>query len=174
MTNQSRPDEIPISDLCDKLKNLETSDDEIDILIWLKVGERLGVPQTDSSQRNLVADRTHRHFVPSATWNGRDLRAALEWCRDHNRNEIARVAHDWGVPRFTGSLDAARKLVRDDMVITRMREADSGTPAHARIQTRQSAVQRPDDAVFDRNEASGNTLPATICRTALELEFGKD
>lgn len=162
-------------EIIERLRDLEAPDDETDILIWLLVGERLGVPQSDREGRLLRADRTNRHFVPSAIWNGRDLKAALEWCRQHNRNEILRAAHDWGVPRFTGSLDAARMLVAPDMVISRMSEADAGTPAHARIQTRYDSIptdDRKQDLV--RREAVAAMLACAICRVAIATEFGRD
>lgn len=159
----------------ERLRKLETGDDETDILIWLLVGERLGVPQSDGQGRLLRADRNERHFVPSATWNGRNLEAALEWCREHNREEIIRIAHDWGVPRFTSSLDAARMLVKPDMVIAEMREADAGTPAHARIQTRYDSIHKEDGTQdFVRSEASAAMLPCAICRVAIEHDFGRD
>lgn len=158
-----------------RLRTLETSNDETDVLIWLIVGERLGVPQSDGRGRLLHANRNDRHFLPSATWNGRDLRAALDWCYEHNREEIHRIAHDWGVPRFTASLDAARMLVRPDMVIAEMREADGGTPAHVRIQTRYDSIHKEDGTQdFVRSEASAAMLSCAICRVAIEHEFGRD
>lgn len=162
-------------EITQRLRRLEKPDDETDILIWLLVGERLGVSQSDGTGRLLHADRAHRHFVPSATWNGRDLAAALDWCRAHNRDEILRVAHDWGVPRFTGSLDAARMLVPEDMVIAEMREADAGSPAHVRIQTRYESIHDSSrKPTFNRHEAGAEILPAAICRTALEYGFDRD
>ena len=162
-------------EIIERLRDLETPDDETDILIWLLFGERLGVSQSDGRGRLLRADRNERHFVPSATWNGRDLAAALAWCREHNRDEILRIAHDWGVPRFTGSLDAARMLVAPDMVIARMSEADGGTPAHVRIQTRYDSIHKEDGTQdFVRREAGAAMLSCAICRVAIETEFGRD
>ena len=113
----------PIStvELFEQLRDLETPSDEIDIRIWLRVGERLGTSQSDGRGRLLRASRTDRHFVPSSTWNGRDLAMALDFCLTHNREEILRIAHDWGVPQFTKSLDAARLLVGPNMILINMR-----------------------------------------------------
>lgn len=157
------------------LRTSKAKDDETDILIWLLVGERLGMPQSDERGRLLHADRNTRHFVPSATWNGRDLEAALAWCREHNRDEILRIAHDWGVPRFTGSLDAARMLVAPDMFIAEMREAGADAPAYVRIQTRYDNNHKDSgERAFIRSEASAAMLPCAICRVAIENEFGRD
>ena len=152
-----------MQEIIEQLRDAEVPSDELDILVWLTVGERLGVPQTDSNQRILIADRDRRHFVPSATWNGRDLQAALDWCREHNRDEIARVAHDWGVPRFTASLDAARMLLGSDRIITGMSEDDRS--AYAEVSNRVNGSE---------SEAVARLLPCALCAAALDEDPEED
>lgn len=152
-------------DLIERLENLQGPDDETDILVWLKFGTRLGVPQTDRYNRLLTANRDHLHFLPSAIWSGRDMAAALEWCRANNRDEISRVARDWGVPRFTASLDAARMLVGDDRHLSMMREADGPHEAVAVISTRTTTDR--GNASPASIQASAGLLPCAICIAAI-------
>lgn len=148
------------------LANLQAPDDEIDVRIWLIVGGDLGTPQSDQRGILLQADRHVRHFIPSATWNGRNLQAALEWCLTHNRDEIKRIAHDWGVPRFTASLDAAHMLIPKDRYLSEAREANGGEPASAKLCLR-TARERPLDQDEQSKESQAQLLPCAICIAAL-------
>lgn len=153
------------NDLIERLEHLQDPDDETDILVWLLFGTRLGVPQADRYNRLLTANRDHLHFIPSATWNGRNLAAALEWCRTNNRDEIHRVARDWGVPRFTSSLDAARMLIGDERHLSMMCEADGPHQAVAVVRPRTGV---PHDSMSEPSiQAIAGLLPCAICIAAI-------
>ena len=156
--------------LIEALSALEAESSELDIRIWLLAGETLGTSQSDGRGRLLRADRNSIHFKPSATWNGRDLAAAFAWCLAHNRDEIIRIAHDWGVPRFTASVDAARMLISPDHYIKQLNESDGkGKNAVLLADKNQDQASSEDQPFIAKLFPVGlaDTLPAAICIAAL-------
>lgn len=108
--------------LANSIADLKAPSYEHDILVWLLVGERLGVPIAD--EEGYLRNRRDFHFKPSEQWNGRTLEESLEWCRTHNKDEIQRCAYDWGVPHFTGNLQDATMLIPKGWKMTFLGEWD--------------------------------------------------
>lgn len=100
---------MKIEALINDIGKLKAPSSEINILIWLLFGERLGV--TIADKKGYFRYGELYSFKPSEVWNGRTLKQALEWCYKHNRGEIDRVARDWGVPNFTGNIQDCMMLI---------------------------------------------------------------
>ena len=128
-------------ELADAISAASGPDRMLDCRIWLIAGELLGRPYTLRGTDGIL---------PSETMMGRTFGMALE----QFPSDVEGVAHSWRVPRFTASIDAARRLL-----------ANIGYVLWHPLGKRPSVSTQTDEGWSE--PSSGYREPLALCAAAL-------